>query len=350
MTNRSVQLNISPNEIFYEIFDYLNGIRIHEAFSNLNDRFQQLLNSSSLLFKIEYYGANLDKGLSNYWKRMIDAHRHQIYSIQLGASLCPDELLAFSFILNSSLNHLESLFLSWEIDLDLLMSILGKLAVLPRLFSLKISVYNDFINLTEIYPLIFRLPMLKYYKFYISEFDLPVSLAMATGEEFTPIESLNIDHCCTFQELSTIVSYTPELRRLRFTDDSGSRLKSGISFPINLPYLTDVSMESFSVTFDQWEMFIGQIGRNLKGLSLITRSEDISFLDAHRWQCCILQHLPRLENFSLHYHESIEVNDVFQPYPGEANQFTSSFWIERQWLFETKIDYDCIIYSIRPYK
>ena len=40
------------DELFYEIFDYLDSYNIYEGFSNLNSRFQQLLNSSSLLFKI----------------------------------------------------------------------------------------------------------------------------------------------------------------------------------------------------------------------------------------------------------------------------------------------------------
>ncbi|CAF4388605.1 unnamed protein product, partial [Rotaria sordida] len=41
------------NELFNEIFDYLDGIDIYLAFSNLNHRFQQLLTSSSILYKIE---------------------------------------------------------------------------------------------------------------------------------------------------------------------------------------------------------------------------------------------------------------------------------------------------------
>jgi hypothetical protein len=39
------------NEIFYEIFDYLNGCEINQSFAYLNPRFQQLLESPSLLFK-----------------------------------------------------------------------------------------------------------------------------------------------------------------------------------------------------------------------------------------------------------------------------------------------------------
>ncbi|CAF2787458.1 unnamed protein product [Rotaria sp. Silwood2] len=41
------------NEFFNEIFDHLDGYKICKAFSNLNQGFQNLLNSSSLLFKID---------------------------------------------------------------------------------------------------------------------------------------------------------------------------------------------------------------------------------------------------------------------------------------------------------
>ncbi len=43
------------NELFYEIFEYLDGLDIYIAFSNLNYRFQQLVTSSSIRFKINIY-------------------------------------------------------------------------------------------------------------------------------------------------------------------------------------------------------------------------------------------------------------------------------------------------------
>jgi hypothetical protein len=64
----------------------------------------------------------------------------------------------------------------------------------------------------------------------------------------------------------------------------------------------------------------------------------------------ILKYLPQLEKFLLQYHESIDDDFIFPTYSGELNQFTSSFWIERQWLLETEIDYEYIKYLIRPYK
>ena len=41
------------NEMFYEIFDYLEGGDLYQAFSNLNYCFHQLLHSPSLRWKIE---------------------------------------------------------------------------------------------------------------------------------------------------------------------------------------------------------------------------------------------------------------------------------------------------------
>ena len=41
-----------PNETFYELFDYLDGCEIYQAFSNLNHRFEQLINCSSLFIQI----------------------------------------------------------------------------------------------------------------------------------------------------------------------------------------------------------------------------------------------------------------------------------------------------------
>ena len=53
------------NEFFYEIFDYLNGCEIYEAFSDLNTRFQQLLDDPSFRYKIHIdYSNGKEKSLN----------------------------------------------------------------------------------------------------------------------------------------------------------------------------------------------------------------------------------------------------------------------------------------------
>jgi hypothetical protein len=48
------------NEIFHEIFEYLNGCDVYETFSNLNNRFEEILHCSSLRFKIKNFGIILN--------------------------------------------------------------------------------------------------------------------------------------------------------------------------------------------------------------------------------------------------------------------------------------------------
>jgi hypothetical protein len=93
------------NEFFYEIFDYLNGYEIYQSFSNLNYRFQQLLNSSSLLFKIK-----LDHSTSEeiFMKQIILLNRHQIFSFHISLTLHIKQWFS-SFTFDSSFYRLESL-------------------------------------------------------------------------------------------------------------------------------------------------------------------------------------------------------------------------------------------------
>ncbi len=67
------------NELFYEIFDYLDVYDIFQAFSNLNYRFHQLLHDSPLLFKIRYSSSN-DVN-TNIYNQIMQFNKHQILSI-----------------------------------------------------------------------------------------------------------------------------------------------------------------------------------------------------------------------------------------------------------------------------
>ncbi|CAF5174154.1 unnamed protein product, partial [Rotaria sp. Silwood1] len=64
----------------------------------------------------------------------------------------------------------------------------------------------------------------------------------------------------------------------------------------------------------------------------------------------ILKYLPLLQKFYLKYHVFYNNEHAILIYFKKLNRFTSSFWIERQWILEAEIDFDMIIYSIRPYK
>jgi hypothetical protein len=60
------------NEIFYEIFDYLDGYDIYTAFYNLNIRLKNLVMNSSLSMKIEI---SFKTVLHHHYKQFLNSNK-----------------------------------------------------------------------------------------------------------------------------------------------------------------------------------------------------------------------------------------------------------------------------------
>jgi hypothetical protein len=335
------------NELFYGIFDYLDVWDIYDVFSNLNYRFQQLLNNnSSVLYKMKL----IDRTMSNdvlikNWIKIMHLNRKQVFSIHLLMSNKINQLASILFI-DSSLHRLQSLVLI-EPELDTLMTILEKLIYLPRLCSLTIKKLRYFHDLTAIYRLILALPMLTYCKISTLSFNVSISLPMSTQP--SPLKYLIINDSCSFKELSTILSYTPQLRHLDFMEPTNMKTAIRMIIPLIPIHLTYLRIYVSHVTFDEFEIFIRQSCSKLKVLMFSTASGQIAYMDAYRWEQLIVQDLPQLEKFSLEY-SVLRCEGRFHIQFEESNLFFSSFWLERQWMFETEISAPYFIYSIRPYK
>jgi len=254
------------NDFFYELFDYLDGYHIYESFSNLNYRFEQLLKSSYLLFKIKLDSLS-DELYSDTFTQFILLNKHQMLSFHV--SIPSEDELRFSlFPINSSFDHLESLVLN-DVESTILCLILSNLTCLPRLFSLTINTWHTLQDLNDIYRLIFDLPKLKSIKLSAEYIDTSLSLPFALEKQMSTIEHLLIDHPCTLNELSALLSHTPQLRRLKFTDsnDSNSTITT-ILPPIRLENLTNISFDVLFMTFDEFKMFIKNFECKLKVLHI----------------------------------------------------------------------------------
>ncbi len=64
----------------------------------------------------------------------------------------------------------------------------------------------------------------------------------------------------------------------------------------------------------------------------LTTTMDESYLDAKRWEQLILSSMPNLSVFDFN-HDNHLVLDNSAPYHDILKQFTSQFWIEKQWFF-----------------
>jgi len=236
-------------------------------------------------------------------------------------------------------------------DPPILCSLIPDLICLPRLFSLTIDMEYNSEYLDDIYQPIFALQKLRYLKCLAEESDVNVSIPFALNNQFSTIEDLIINHSCTFDELSVILSYTPELRRLNFSQlDESDLLVIGTLLPTRLSNLTHIFLNVPYITFNEFKIFITSLECKLKTLCFTTRSADVTYMDAYRWEELILKYLPQLKQFYFQYCEETDDQCDFLPYIEDVSQFTSSFWIEQKWIFETVMDSLEIKYSIYPYK
>ncbi|CAF5018528.1 unnamed protein product [Rotaria sp. Silwood1] len=265
-----------------------------------------------------------DEIYTKIFEQLLLINKHQIYSLHLW--ILQNEHFFSSFPIDSSLDHLESLALT-RIKLTTLSSLLSNLTYLPRLFSLTIDAWRTLKDLSDVYRLIFTLPKLKYIKCIAEDLKRSISLPFALKNQTSTIEHLVIDHSCTFKELSTILSYTPQLRHLYF-----SHLND--SYPIIQITILPMILSNLS----------------LKVLYYTTRSQDVTFLETNRWEQLFQRYFPRLEKFHFQYYRPLDFEYISPIYPEDPNPFISSFWIERKWILEAEMRSFEVVYSIRPYK
>jgi len=98
-------------------------------------------------------------------------------------------------------------------------------------------------------------------------------------------------------------------------------------------------------TFNELRTFSTKIPSNLKILS-VNCSKNIIFLDAHRWEQIILNSYPQLEKFYFTYSD----RNTDQIYSGSINPFSSSFWIQRKWVFKVQIEGTEVRYLVYPHR
>ncbi|CAF4243428.1 unnamed protein product, partial [Adineta steineri] len=339
-----------PNEIFYEVFEYLDGCHIYEAFLNLNNRFNELLNSSSLLFKIQVHSL-CEESYMDIYKQLIltQVDHYELLSFDLCLSLRNTNEFLPSYSIDSLFTRLESLALR-NIEPTILTSIQSNLTGLSRLFSLTVDTYHTSNNLSEVYRLIFMLPKLKYVKYSADGCATVISLPFATNEQSSSIEYFRIDHFCIINQLCTLTSYTPQVCHLKVSELFENDPINEIILRISLINLTYISIGQCTITFDKFEMFIKQTECNLEVLRIITYIYDINYFDNNRWEQLISGCLPKLKEFYLEYFQDIDPESGCSIDYEPSQRFTSLFWIKRKWVFELEMSSSNITYKISSYK
>jgi hypothetical protein len=337
------------NEIFYEIFEYIELYELFQAFNNLNHRIQTLLNYSFLSLKVNINDST-KINVENYYTQLIIPNKHRIISLYLTNR--PDVIRNKSSfdILDSSFEHLQSLVLDRVLQKQVF-SFLPILSSLPRLFSITLRFNNSISDLTGIYQLIFRLPVLKQIDVSAEGYSLIIPLPFNTSEQCSHIKRLTINHACRLEELTVLLSNTPRLTHLTCNELSKGVEEIQCRIPINMVKLKSVIIHTCDVKFDRLEIFIKNVCKQLRILCINT-SKDVNYLDAARWERLITEYMPYLSQFDFEYHEGHYQNVELHSFHHLLDRFTSSFWINRRCLFQITADINYwppieVIYSIR---
>ncbi|CAF1173087.1 unnamed protein product [Adineta ricciae] len=76
----------------------------------------------------------------------------------------------------------------------------------------------------------------------------------------------------------------------------------------------------------------------------------MSYLNAKRWENFLRANLPQLDKFYLK--KTVHFADDYPTpmYLGERNEFSSTYWLEKRWIFKVENDFENLISSIKPYK
>ncbi|CAF2111797.1 unnamed protein product [Rotaria magnacalcarata] len=338
------------NEIFYEIFDYLDTCDVYKAFSTLNIRFQDLLFSSSYRLKMNLYSQS-ESVLADRCRHLLIPNRHRLLSLHIR-----NESMVSSFFhlctIDSSFACLESVVLH-SVEIPQLLLILFYLNSLPRLFSLTITIDKDYYycNLGDVYRLIFSLPTLKYNKISLATYteELSIDVPITINEKFSSIKYFNIDYSCSLDQLSSLIRYLPNLCHLRCERVIESETDVKRYSPLKMSHLTLMSIGCFETDFDDFEAFMKELTSELQVLR-VNGCYYMGYLDADRWERLIKNRMPCLKKFYLQCDQCID--DISRDdSPHELiNKFSSPFWLARKWYSELKIDHTDMTFLVYPHK
>jgi hypothetical protein len=247
---------------------------------------------------------------------------------------------------------LETLILN-DIQSTDLENLLIDLISLPCLSSLVISTIDEGTITSNLYHQIFRLPMLKYCNISFNDHlsvELPLNISVNT---YSPIEHLIINNDFNMNELTALLSYIPQLRRLSLRNLWQSSTEQITSWSIKLNHLTHVSLNMDNISFNQFETLTKDLFFHLQVL-YITVKNDKTYFDADRWERLILSSMPHLRIFDIHWEyfpkKKLYTGDIFM-----IESFRTQFWLERQWFFTSTLESandDCyrIVFSTHPYR
>ena len=341
------------NELFYEIFEYLDIYYVYKGFFNLNKRFKNLLIYSNLPIPINI--STMSKSnFERYHQGIIKPNRHRINILRLSNPFTVDIVFSPPRIISKFI-QLETLILD-NTKAKYLDNILDHLVYLPKLYSLTLNLTDQVQYPSVLFSQIFCLPKLKYFKItYQTKDDKDPLSIYFTEYDYSPIEYLVINSRFSIETFDNLLFCLPKLRHLSIN----CLVKSHFEYietkldPVVLKDLKYVSLNLDFIHLSRFEQIIKGFFGYVEVLRLTTK-HDRAYLDAKQWEHLISSYMPHLRVFDINHNDVVSDNNPLT-YHEPMHQFNSSFWFEKKWFFthlhdrQDKLD-SGVFYSTNPYR
>jgi hypothetical protein len=326
-------LELLPNEILIECFEYVNPFEIFYSFGQLNSRFSRLIRSTPLRLNFEY----IRKSLFDQFCTILQSNcqlKNEIRSLKLSnKDTC------------GQIEHFLSLFS------------LNEFIQLRSLTLIQIE-QNQFEKIKSILPFLHRLHSFRVLDTKYGENDLFNHLPMSNLRRLTiptvpingPISSLtylSISSCSLDQILSSLFQYAPLLKSLKI--DNISKTSHTI---LNLPYypanhLKQLIIHHFEYSFEDFEILIKSIPY-LKHLTICALDNN-DMINPKQWESLIQSFLPNLKIFHFIFGSFCRGktrDDIINKF----QLFQTEFWFKQhQWFTEYVFDMNSAVIYTLPY-
>ena len=338
------------NDILYEIFDFLDFCQACDAFTPLNQRFQNLFTHCNLPIKIKLTSISRST-FSRYNKRILMPNLNCIKSLHMSNPFVIDHMLP-SLSNGLKLTQLETLILE-KIQWTILKNLLKSPLPLSYLSSLIIDCEDLVENRKNLYEEIFRFPRLKYCKLSINEYNRSEPLPLATNQ-FSSIEHFILITKDSLYDLPHLLSYMPHLKKLSIQSNGNFSPEQMQQSSSVLLHLTHLSLTNCNIPFNLLSLMVESLFNQVEVFHFSTSSKN-DYIDADQWESLIASNMPRLRIFDLNVKFTLDWNHMPVECNSRIKQFHLPFWSERQWFFQSEIHkmrYKYLLYffSTNPYR
>ena len=293
--------NRFPNELFYEIFEYLTSYDILYAFSGLNQRIDSLLQNYS---KYRFNFQSCTKSQFDFVCKSITCEQIQSLILADSDDTCQQIRTFFQLFYIRKCINIESLNLI-EITEQNLSKLLPKIKFLPKLTCLSIDLKNSLIPNIE------------------------------CGSS---LKSLSVT-TCSMSRLCELLLSVPLLTKLNvelITDDTNRIVNSSLT--TNIHQLKIKLRPKSNVTFNEIGLLFQWMPK-LKQLTFIA-IRGMRFVHGNQWESLIRMYLSDLKQFHFAIHPNLQHHYISQ----NLSTFQTPFWLEeKQWIIH------CNYYSYVDY-